>query len=253
VAAPLLAGFSITLITQVIGSAEDLRLPNLALLILTGATLALLAAVQISFVARQFAVTPAELEMWWPDLNDHARWEQVRREQWGHDRLHRSWARRFHVTYRTGILLLLAAVPVVLIPAPAGAAYDLPRAPAVILAVCALVAELVWICSEWLVDWQQRRTTIPYAIDEIPGPQAGAGQGRLTERELRRLDAGQRAQTVAGFPALTRRRAAGLLRVAAAIAPPLRPVRPPIENVEPPAVTADIGKARELARLGQTT
>lgn len=62
IAAPLLAGFSITLIAQVIDSRDSVRWPDVVFILLAGASVAMLAAVQSGFWARQYYVRPEELE-----------------------------------------------------------------------------------------------------------------------------------------------------------------------------------------------
>ncbi len=88
IAAPLLAGFSFALAVFLIGR-DGSSWTSAALLLLVGAALAFVDAVQFTFRARQFAVTPPEIEMWW---SDPARRELLRREQRFYHANHRAWA-----------------------------------------------------------------------------------------------------------------------------------------------------------------
>jgi hypothetical protein len=75
VGAPLLAGFSVSLIGIVIGYGSHMRAPGVALIVLSAAAVMLLASVQLCFKARMYFVTPTEIESWWPDHDDSPRRE----------------------------------------------------------------------------------------------------------------------------------------------------------------------------------
>src|SRR5580698_9548658 len=60
VAAPLLAGFAITMVALVVQIASDLRWPDVSLVLLGAAAVLLLQVVQLSARARGYAVTPAQ-------------------------------------------------------------------------------------------------------------------------------------------------------------------------------------------------
>jgi hypothetical protein len=175
VVAPLLAGFSVTLIVLTLGLApspeapasadratgsaagEPVLLPDIALAILVAATVALLAAVQCAFWARQYQASPDEIEQWrggLDDLSDPKRmsaWEEARREQFGYDTLQKRWIGRFRWTYHCGILLVLAALIVLLIP---GGHIAVGRWVAIAIAAAGVVAEVIWIAATELgVRW----------------------------------------------------------------------------------------------------
>src|ERR1700733_12727628 len=68
VAAPLLAGASFTLVALVLQSTTPFgRWQNLALLLLVGAGLAQVFAVQSVVWTRRYMVTPDDLRQWYPD------------------------------------------------------------------------------------------------------------------------------------------------------------------------------------------
>jgi MFS family permease len=96
VAAPLLAGFSFTLVVYTLTATAAFRWPNAVLVLILGAALALITSVQCAMVARLFVVGP--------------------RTGPGHGAAHRLWARRTERLYNAGILLLLAGITVALVP-----------------------------------------------------------------------------------------------------------------------------------------
>jgi MFS family permease len=124
VAAPLLAGFSLTLVVYTLTATEAFRWPNLALVLIMSAVLALIGCVQCTMCARLF-LAPGRQE---PRLAA----------------AHRLWAKRAQVLYNGGVLLLLAGITVALVPpgpvAPA-------RLAAVGVGLLGLAVALLWIAS----------------------------------------------------------------------------------------------------------
>jgi hypothetical protein len=143
VSAPLLAGFSIALATLVISSADKFRYVNATLFLLVAATLALIASVQFTFRARQFAATPPEIEAWWPD--HERRRETLRREQRYHRREYDTWANLARRAYNLGLLCFLLGVAALLVPP--GSLHHTPhgRLAVILLALAAFAIEIVWI------------------------------------------------------------------------------------------------------------
>jgi MFS family permease len=138
VAAPLLAGFALTLAGLVLQVQNDLKWPDAALAVLVGSVLALLGAVQFGVWARQYAVTPAQLKEWLPSLDDKA----LLRAQYAHQIEHARWYSRFRGAYHVGIMLLLAGLAVALVP---DKDTDEWRYVAIGLAGLGVVGELTWI------------------------------------------------------------------------------------------------------------
>jgi hypothetical protein len=146
VAAPLLAGFSFTLVGLVLASPERFRWPGTSLLLLTLAGLSLVTAVQCAAWARKWDPTPAELLNWWPDFGNlpaEAR-QQVYEEQRVHAGHHDRWARVTRLAYNAGILSLLAAITVSLVP-PRNHSFVSPWGLAMLLAFLGFVGEIVWV------------------------------------------------------------------------------------------------------------
>lgn len=152
VAAPLLAGFSFTLVGLVLTSPERIRWPNAALVLLTASGLGLIAAVQCAFWARRWDVTPEEMLSWWPifeELPEAVR-QEVYREQHINTKKWRRWARATQIGYNGGILSLLAGVTVLLAP-PSHQPIVSLRGLALLLALLGFAAELTWVViSEFL-------------------------------------------------------------------------------------------------------
>ncbi len=146
VAAPLLAGFSFTLVGLVLTSPARVRWPDAALLLFTAAGLFLIAAVQCAFWVRRWDVTPAEILSWWPDFDGlpEATREQVFEEQHTHSKRQGRWARATRLAYDGGILSLLAGMTVLLAPPVQQPIVSL-RGLAVLLALLGFLAELAWI------------------------------------------------------------------------------------------------------------
>jgi hypothetical protein len=118
VAAPLLAGFSITAIAAVAASSDKFRWPGAALLTLTLAAVLLVASLQFGFNARQHLYSAADVVAWWAqeDMAQPGRSERLQREQhkdyisWGR------WSSKARMAYNAGITVLAAGVAVVLAP-----------------------------------------------------------------------------------------------------------------------------------------
>lgn len=141
IAAPLLASVSIALIAAVLAVASFPH-GNVVLLLLVLAGAAFTATVECSFMARQYAVTPNELEGWWPDYETSGRRMMLRREQRYFMSRFRFWAKRARFGYNTGVLALSFGVVVLLVPEGhvSGARWCV-----IALAAAAYFAEVAWI------------------------------------------------------------------------------------------------------------
>lgn len=161
IAAPLLAGFSLALIGLVAQAPQSSRWPDLALLLLAGTTVVMLASVQFAFRARRFAVTPAEAAGWHPDFpDDPERQERVYAEIRAHRRAHRVWSQRARLAYNTGVCLLLLGLATTLLPAGRPSAL---RLSTVVLVLLALVGELTLLACGWL-HGNRYRWRLPYRL-----------------------------------------------------------------------------------------
>lgn len=148
IAAPLLAGFSLAAFVQVFAlSANDVRYRDVAALLLLLAAVSLVLAVQATFWARQYQVTPDQLKEWWPDAAEQDRLEMLKTEQAQHAASFNTWARWARIAYNFGLLCLLAGLTVLAIP-PASA-----NPPALWAAVgvgaIAFALELSWVVASF--------------------------------------------------------------------------------------------------------
>lgn len=108
VAAPLLAGFSLSSLLVVAADRQHFRWPGVTTLLLAVAALVLITAVQFWFRARTHLWSPADVAAWWPDMTPE-REEQLRYEQaLNFERWRKGvvWQRR---SYNVGIVALFAA------------------------------------------------------------------------------------------------------------------------------------------------
>ena len=159
VVAPLLAGFTITLIGLLVDSpGKSIRYGSLALAILVAASVLLITAIQCAYAARQYMVRPDELEAWWPGLDDPddqgevRRWWELRAEQLAHRDMHSLWAGRFRRAYHLGILAVFAGLALVLMPPRFPDAVGAARWTAIAIAVLAVIGEALWIVVSGRAD-----------------------------------------------------------------------------------------------------
>jgi hypothetical protein len=149
IAAPLLAGFSFTLMALVITNGGYLRWPHTALLFLLLAGLTLVGAVQCAFWARQYCVTPDLVRSWWPNLDDIGEgWTKedqagVYREQQEAMEAYERWASATRLLYNGGILLLLSGIAAALVPGKNSPLRG--DGAAVAVAVAGGAIEAIWI------------------------------------------------------------------------------------------------------------
>jgi hypothetical protein len=147
IAAPLLAGFSFTLIGLVVPKAEGIRWPGIALSLLIFAAVAFIAAVQYAFSARMWVTRPSEIAEQEPLTQP---WEKVRIQRL-HDLGFLRWFKRFQRAYRLGILSLFAGVGFLLIPAGPTERIPAERWAAISIAGAGFASELLWIFSNWIL------------------------------------------------------------------------------------------------------
>ena len=180
IAAPVLAGFSFTLLALILQIEDALKWPDLALVALMGAGLGFIAVVQFTFWTRHYSARPAEILEWWPDAEDPWRRELIREDQWTYEAERRRWATAARRAYITAIVLLLVGVALVLVPdGPLG---DIPagRATAIAVALLGLLLELLWIGSSWVLTTERarvlRRSSLITRAARVLGPRETAVQ-----------------------------------------------------------------------------
>lgn len=114
--------------------------------LIAGAAIAFIASVQCAFWARQYAVTPTDLEAWYP-VGEVSREERVGRQK-QHRLAFLRWNHRANQSYRIGLLLLLSGTAVVLVPP---GSVEAGRLTAIAIVGAGFVGELLWIFSTWLL------------------------------------------------------------------------------------------------------
>jgi hypothetical protein len=144
IAAPLLASVSLALIAVVLSSASSFRWVDAVLFLLVIASAAFIATVEFAFMARQYAVTPSDLELWWPDHEVPERRDRLRSIQRYHRGQFKLWADRARNAYNVALLALILGVTVLLIPKGNIGHANGFRVLAVVLLAAAFVAEFVW-------------------------------------------------------------------------------------------------------------
>jgi hypothetical protein len=166
IAAPLLASVSIALVVVVLTSPTAFHALNLTVLLLLVAAAGFVAALECSFQARQFAVTPADLEGWWPDNSDRPRRERLRQIQREHLACFRRWAVRARCAYNVGILALIAGVGALLWPASLSHVAPLRICVLGLLAVSAVI-EAIWIARTLMYEDRPRLPAVGPETPEI--------------------------------------------------------------------------------------
>lgn len=117
VAAPLLAGFAVTLIALVAQIAPALRYPDAALLLFAASAVLFLQVVQLNARARGYAVTPSQVREWYVDADDPARHRVLAWELRHHRACWEYLVRRTRLRYNVAILALAVGLMVMLLPA----------------------------------------------------------------------------------------------------------------------------------------
>ena len=169
VAAPLLAGFSFTLIGIIVPTPFDhLRWPNLTLALLVGAAVTLIIAVQVGARARAYQTDPDTVGMWLYFFNLT---DRVRQQQWHAARL-RVWSAASRVMFDLGILFLFASATLFLVPRG-----SLTSASAARLAPSGIMAVGFGIECIWLVIGVVTVITDRAEVNAIKRRLAAAGPG----------------------------------------------------------------------------
>jgi hypothetical protein len=153
VAAPFLAGIAIALAVLVISNGGNFGAVGMTLFALVGGTAGFIACVECAFMARQYAVTPSQLEEWRPNLVEANRIEKLQTEQSIAFNAFNRWADRARWAYNAGIVAFAWGVASLLIPPGGLDRADDWRLAAFALACGGLVAEIVSVLISW---WKSR-------------------------------------------------------------------------------------------------
>jgi hypothetical protein len=155
IAAPLLGGFSLTLLGVVAGTnaGSTMRWPGWAMAALTAATSFLLVTVQFTIVARQFLITPEEQKQRAPEAND----ETLGRSYAAMIEDYRKWAIRARIAFDLGLTTLLLGLAGVLLPGGDLSKFTTAHWCALVIVAIAFVGEIYWVLqAEWrTAKWNQ--------------------------------------------------------------------------------------------------
>jgi hypothetical protein len=116
VAAPLFAGFAVTLIALVVQISPMLRYPDVALVLFALAAVLFLQVVQLNARSRGYAVAPTQLREWHPDFEDPDRQRVLAWELTNHRACWVHLVRRTRQRYNVAILAMLLGLIVILVP-----------------------------------------------------------------------------------------------------------------------------------------
>jgi hypothetical protein len=146
-AAPLLAGFAVTLVALIIQIADALRWPDAALVLFCLAATFFLHVVHLAGRARGYAVTVDDVRGWYDDYDS----DPHRREAVAQELVHarRCWlflVRRARFFYDVAMFALLGGLGVVLVPKGPGVL----RWIAVAIVALAALVEVLEIVDQWL-------------------------------------------------------------------------------------------------------
>jgi hypothetical protein len=147
VAAPLLAGFSITVIAAVAAGSDKFRWPGAALLTVTLAAALLVTSLQFGFTARQHLYSAADVAAWWAqeDLGEPGRLQRLREEQHVNYALWERWGTKARMAYNSGITVLAVGIALVLAPpSSAGGSEAVLRWTAAAVAAAGALGEVAW-------------------------------------------------------------------------------------------------------------
>jgi hypothetical protein len=144
IAAPLLAGFSFTLLVLVIQSPEKLRWPDVAAFGLTITGVLMITAVQCGFWARLYSAKPSEAIEWHPDFPTPEGRKAVREDMWRHAQRFKTWSRRARVAYNSGIVVLFLAVSALLVPKTSFNKIPVMRWLVIVVPLLGATIELGW-------------------------------------------------------------------------------------------------------------
>lgn len=153
VAAPLLAGFSLTAIVELVGRSASLH-NDLAIMSFALAAVLLILAIQAGLTAAMYQATPTMRLEWEPEARvDNGIAEEVRQEQWADEVLARRYRQRVHYQYNLGIVAFLVGLVVVLVPHPWS--WSVPRLVGIGASGIVVVLEVIGLIG-WPVTFHNR-------------------------------------------------------------------------------------------------
>lgn len=172
IAAPLLVGFSLTTVAQLVIGHDHPWLSGYAIAFFAIAAVLLVNTVQFSATTLRFAATPSQRLEFNPEAaQEPAVLRKVRERQWQEMELRSRYTERAVNCYNFGLLAFLAGFGLILVPQHPWP-WPWGRFAGVVVVGAALVIEGMWIIS----DAQRPRWLLPTTSEKTPDtlPQEGA-------------------------------------------------------------------------------
>jgi hypothetical protein len=215
IAAPLLAGFSLTTIVALSGSADDRGTRgDIAIAAFSVTTTLMLFAMQAGIAASERDIPPDQRAAQFPEARHRLRWmEKLRADQWRDQALAFRLYARCRWTYNLGIISFLGGLIALLIPAPGkwGDPHTglIFRIAALAVTAIALLIEIVLTfhrppaVSRWLVPGSELPPTKLKEVTEDPDVISDEDAQRLAFAEYGSFGGGSEDGNAAAFAAVT--------------------------------------------------
>jgi hypothetical protein len=165
------------LIGLIVPDTTKFRWPGVGLLLLALAAVLFVASVQCAFWAKEYAITPGDLDAWYGDMSKHDKIAYQR----AHQLNFRRWVARMNKSYRLGILALLSGMTVALVPT---GGFGWTRGAAIGIIIVGFLTELLWVCSTWILEGS---SSIAFGHDRDEPLQQVSFMAIRTSPALRRL------------------------------------------------------------------
>lgn len=158
IAAPLLAGFSLTLAGVIASSPQSFRWPGIDLVMLVLTIVLLVACIQFGFHARMHLYSAGDLRDWRPDVFEwiaarpHVSQEfsmALKDQQAADFQMWHRWERRARLAYNLAIVVLAAGVALTLAPHTSSKEAGW-RWAALAIAAAGGIAECCWIAIDFI-------------------------------------------------------------------------------------------------------
>lgn len=146
VSAPLLAGFSASLVGLLLDKdiAWGIWWPDQAMLLFVLTVICFIGVIQATIYARAYAATPDEMKSWYEELNNDKWKHELIEEHRRYINEHQKWSYISSALYRIGIVAFLTGLTLIVIPRDLDD-FTVTRVMVIGIAAVGLIAELLWI------------------------------------------------------------------------------------------------------------
>jgi hypothetical protein len=174
IAAPLLAGFALTTVVQIVSAERPPRLANLAVASFTVAAALLLYALQFSALALGYSATPQQRLEYFPEasISDKAL-AKVRSDQWAEMWLRAAYSKRAALCYDLGLIVFLLGLGAVVVPS---GHWSWGTVAALVVVALATGLEVAWTVSR--ATWPPRVLPTRRQVPTSRRPHHLADEGR---------------------------------------------------------------------------